>query len=468
MHESDRTELAEKRESKSKQDETAALQLKPTPQSLTPSSSRPPPTHPILKKPRGPSSSGPRPTARFVDVPDSEEDNAQQSSSSQQSGSGASQSDSSARSRSAARPSSRSKSPAKVDRKLATGKKFVASSTASKRRPVLPRRQSSQSSTGSVGSDNGSRDGNPSAKKPTNQQEVTASPQEDSLPSRQGNTGLPTRIEEPATIAKSIERQSEKEGKPTIVRTSPQPSSRGAASAAAPKRTPSPLSQGQNVEDDNPRLPGSSKCSTTSAKVLGKQPMNTTGSIMTSAAGSSNPLGIYDSAAERTGPPGTKGHDNWIGKADEGKSAGIEKAAREQTNSNAAPAMVRSKSNTESQRTSSGSVPAAYFKSPSVVGMSKLAVSGGFDFETPQARPSEEDLPPLGADQPDLRKSSVLDSKFSPTQPSSSPAPSMARSRSQLTLLLARDKARIGDKHKVGGGSSSQKGDGQDESKKQG
>ncbi|KAK0633251.1 hypothetical protein B0T14DRAFT_560858 [Immersiella caudata] len=32
----------------------------------TPSSSRPPPRHPILKKSRGPSASGPRPTARFV------------------------------------------------------------------------------------------------------------------------------------------------------------------------------------------------------------------------------------------------------------------------------------------------------------------------------------------------------------------------------------------------------------------
>ncbi|PSR93874.1 hypothetical protein BD289DRAFT_495446 [Coniella lustricola] len=52
---------------------------------LTPSSSRPAPAHPILKKPRGPSTSGPRPTARFADVPDSEDEANQQSSGSQQS-----------------------------------------------------------------------------------------------------------------------------------------------------------------------------------------------------------------------------------------------------------------------------------------------------------------------------------------------------------------------------------------------
>ena len=36
---------------------------------VEPSSSKKPPGKPILKKPRGPSSSGPRPTARFVSPP---------------------------------------------------------------------------------------------------------------------------------------------------------------------------------------------------------------------------------------------------------------------------------------------------------------------------------------------------------------------------------------------------------------
>ncbi|KAL1839304.1 hypothetical protein VTJ49DRAFT_1667 [Mycothermus thermophilus] len=40
----------------------------------TPSSSRPPPPHPILKKSRGPSASGPRPTARFASPPTTEDE----------------------------------------------------------------------------------------------------------------------------------------------------------------------------------------------------------------------------------------------------------------------------------------------------------------------------------------------------------------------------------------------------------
>jgi hypothetical protein len=40
----------------------------------TPSSTRPPPPHPILKKSRGPSSSGPRPTARFASPPASSDE----------------------------------------------------------------------------------------------------------------------------------------------------------------------------------------------------------------------------------------------------------------------------------------------------------------------------------------------------------------------------------------------------------
>ncbi|KAK0628632.1 hypothetical protein B0T17DRAFT_160373 [Bombardia bombarda] len=48
--------------------------------SPTPSSSRPPPPHPILKKSRGPSASGPRPTARFVLPPPSDEEDAKDGS----------------------------------------------------------------------------------------------------------------------------------------------------------------------------------------------------------------------------------------------------------------------------------------------------------------------------------------------------------------------------------------------------
>lgn len=455
MHESDRGAATHKRDPRGEHDETGTSRSRPVPpQNLTPSSTRPPPSHPILKKPRGPSSSGPRPTARFVDVPDSEDDNAQQSSSSQQSASGASQSDSSARLRTSTRSPSRARSPAKPERKPAATKKFVASTTTSKRRPVLPRRQSSQSSTGSLGSDKSSRDASTLSREQLNQQAIIASPQEDNFLKSGGSSGLPTHVEETPPSAHVPSKPPGNEpgpGKPTIVKTSPSPDLQGGK--RTPKRTPSPLSQGQNVQG-TPQLSGSPGGSKTSAKARGKRPDDSAELADIPIALHSNPLGIYDSTAEHLGRQVAASKNAAVDKPDGGKVASVQKAARDVNTKGASP-MVRSKSNTESRRASSGPVPATSFKSPSVVGMSKFAVSGGFDFEIPRARPSDEDLPPLGADQPDIQKSSVLDSKFSPTQPSSTPAPPMGRSKSQLTLLLERDKARVGDRHKVGSSSSS-------------
>lgn len=45
-----------------------------------------------------------------------------------------------------------------------------------------------------------------------------------------------------------------------------------------------------------------------------------------------------------------------------------------------------------------------------------------------------------------LSSSSLLDSRLTPTRPGPSASVPMARTRSQLTLLLEREKARIGDK----------------------
>lgn len=447
MHESDQTGTTQSREAGTS-DEIGTSHPRPVPpQNLTPSSSRPPPPHPILKKPRGPSSSGPRPTARFVDVPDSEDENAQQSSSSQQSASGASQSDSSARNPAHGRSSPRARSPAKQDRKPAATKKFVASTTASKRRPVLPRRQSSQSSTGSISSDRVSRDATSCSREQFNQQAIAASPQEDSLPSRRGS--LPTHVEEPQSKEQSSDKRPNNEPspeKPTIIKTSPSPDPQGGKKAS--KRTPSPLSQGHNAQRGSPKKSGAS------SKARGKQPESTVGSAEILVASHSNPLGIYDSTAAHARVQTATSKGSPVRQPDTIRSTEAHKKTRD-ANPKEAPSMVRSKSNTEAKRASSGPISTASFKSPSVVGMSKFAVSGGFDFETPRPRPSDEDLPPLAADQPDIRKSSVLDSKFCPTQPSPTPAPPMGRSKSQLTLLLERDKARIGDRHKVGSGTGS-------------
>ncbi|KAK1768707.1 hypothetical protein QBC33DRAFT_356321 [Phialemonium atrogriseum] len=105
----------------------------------TSSSTRPPPLHPILKSTRGPSSSGPRPTARFVSPPDSGEE------------SGGEEEDVSSGSTAALEMRPQLPPPAARTEKKATQatKKFVATTSAHKRRPVLPRRPSSQSSTAS-------------------------------------------------------------------------------------------------------------------------------------------------------------------------------------------------------------------------------------------------------------------------------------------------------------------------------
>ncbi|KAK2075014.1 hypothetical protein P8C59_009175 [Phyllachora maydis] len=140
---------------------TAATRLK----APTPSSSRPPPAHPILKKPRGPSASGPRPTARFLEPPEGDAGPMVQDEAEAKTVEGFSSGSAAAAAAAVAMemppppkpkppppppPQERSTSPAR-GRAVVT-KRFVVAGPAStsKRRPVMARRPSSQSSNGSV------------------------------------------------------------------------------------------------------------------------------------------------------------------------------------------------------------------------------------------------------------------------------------------------------------------------------
>lgn len=459
MYESNRPQLPSGDSNGNQQIEDEASSSKPPSQNLTPSSSRPAPAHPILKKPRGPSTSGPRPTARFADVPDSEDEAAQQSSGSQQSVSEASQpSDVIKKKPTSARPAPRTSSPSKLDRKPSTGKKFIASSTALKRRPVLPRRESSQSSTGSTVSDTNSRDGSAS-RQTTLHGTLVASPQEEILSRRQAGSGLSGHLEVPPASAKKLGKRVANNAnvmKQSTTKSSQQPRVRNVMSAA--RTTSSPLARGENNRQSSPVQQERSETLQGDELLLFDEPPPTTSSNVTTAA-PQNPLGIYDGATSLKASQSntvTENHDikhEEAGNVSSHRPAGNGKQRSSSIQSAAAPVMARSKSQ-EAKRMSTGPVSAATFKSPSVVGMSKFAVTGGFDFETPKARPADNDLPPLGADEPDIRRSSVLDSRFAPTQPSSSPAPPLGRSKSQLTLLLERDKARVGDKHKTGSSSN--------------
>lgn len=417
---------------------------------LTPSSSRPPPAHTILKKPRGPSNSGPRPTARFVDVPDSEDETSQQS--------GENNVGTSTKKKSDTRASSSSISPAKVDRKPAP-KKFVASSTTSKRRPVLPRRQSSQSSTGSVtASDPSPRDAASASRNGPNQQAPTVNSKDSSPSKRQNGSGLPTHTEDPAARAKATGKRSQAPGsgrEPASASSQDAHAQDGSRKTALANR-PSPTPKGNSCQQSQPRSQGSSG-EGPNAKVLGKRP-----EVATLTSGGKAPTqknihsGNYDgSTGIQTSPPRSVPQSmqpatssaNSADAAEPSRRRSAQevssRAHKEQgdtTSSSAAPKMARSRSNNESKRMSSGGL-----KSSSVVGLSNIAVAGGFDFETPKARPSDDDLPPLAAGQPDIRAASVLDSRLTPTQPSPNPPPPLGRSKSQLTLVLERERARAGD-----------------------
>lgn len=473
MHEADQIQSSPRGNPNGAQDEYQPCGPEYTaPTNLTPSSSRPPPAHPILKKPRGPSNSGPRPTARFVDVPDSEEETSVQngggsssssSISSLQQGTASPFDTSTATSKSHAAPS-RSRSPAaKSERKIMSGKKFVALTTTSKRRPVLPRRQSSQSSTGSVGSEAGSRDGS----KQATSQGSNSSSRDNSPSRRQGSSGVSSHGEGREPKTKAPEKRSVSDAtteKRFTGRPSPHLGARN-SSATASRMTSSPLAQ-EPYTDSHVRLPSRPERLTPRSSEL--SPNVATSWAKPTAARAIDSLGSWGKSLEPLKSTTTLSKAMTVDdtpapvQLENGPKSvpqpGTSVPAQSQSTTNGAPAMTRSKSH-ESRRTSThATAPSANFKSPSVVGMSSIAVTGGFDFETPQARLLDEELPVLGADQPDIRKPSMLDSRFVPTQPSSSPALPMARSKSQLTLLLERNKARIGDKHKFGSSSSSQKG----------
>lgn len=442
---------------------------------LTPSSSRPPPAHTILKKPRGPSNSGPRPTARFVDVPDSEDETSQQS--------GENSVGVSAKKKSDIRSSSSSISPAKVDRKTAP-KKFVASSTTSKRRPVLPRRQSSQSSTGSVNaSDSSSRDAGSTSRNAPNQQASTVGSKDSSPSKRPNGLGLPTHTAEPASRTKAQGKRphAPNTGRESALASSQEGRIQDGSRKAAPAKTPSPVPKGNSSQETLSQSQGSSEGRQPSAKALGKRP-----EAISAALGKQPPtqkslhLGAYDgSIGTQPSPP--RSVPQSMQPTTSSTSADPTEPTRRRSaqdvsprshkertgsaSSNTAPEMARSRSNNESKRMSSSSL-----KSSSVVGLSNIAVAGGFDFETPKARPSDDDLPPLGAGQPDIRAASVLDSRLTPTQPSPNPPPPLGRSKSQLTLVLERERARASDRTRAGSTSSrksdSSKDDGTRKSKK--
>ncbi|KAI1818603.1 hypothetical protein GGS20DRAFT_195400 [Poronia punctata] len=114
--------------------------------------------HPILKKPRGPSASGPRPTARFVSPEASEldEDNAKKSGTTTPTPAPTNDDGS----KNLGKPSTKEEKRKVMNVRPKKKTTAFAASTSSRRRPAMPRRTSSQSSA--ANSDTGSKDGDSS------------------------------------------------------------------------------------------------------------------------------------------------------------------------------------------------------------------------------------------------------------------------------------------------------------------
>ncbi|RKU41737.1 hypothetical protein DL546_005333 [Coniochaeta pulveracea] len=369
----------------------------------TSSSSRPPPPHPILKKSRGPSTSGKRPTARFVSPHESEDEAVNDVDTSS-----GSTNDSALRIQLRPAPHAGGKTE---KRSTPTGRKHVhvASTSASRRRPALPRRQSSQSSGVSDGSTKGStaksspglRPGSIESRGPASRTEPDAM----------------TEVNSPVLSSKAAGKQP--------MRTNPE------------KENPSTRCEVRTKDAPiQPVItPPHTAVHRTSPERLGN------GSI---ASFESSRL-RYEVSRE---PPATN----------------MSSSMTTQRQHLGATLMVRSQSNIETpqlrpRETGSfsrssrphGLLSPADKATPSGVTISNVVAQVQFDSAsvTPLAAIAEPRDIPDSVTLPSRGSSASL---FSPTQPSTSPGIHLGRSKSQLTLLLERGKDRIGDGHRKGKG----------------
>ncbi|KAI0595267.1 hypothetical protein F4775DRAFT_595494 [Biscogniauxia sp. FL1348] len=345
--------------------------------------------HPILKKPRGPSASGPRPTARFASPPGSDaEDYGSKGSETASSGS-------TAVAHSAGSKSSGS-STAKEDKRKAPGtplkKKSTAfvASTASRRRPAMLRRPSSQTSTGGA--------------------EIGSKESSSSTGSKQGGLQgiVPTITEKPEKSSSSSTREKEGSERLSAKAAGKRPANR------SPTWTPAPA---------RPVDPPTSKTVATQHKDTGSKPSSST-------VGSKSKSGPGDADQPGAGQSG-----NMLRKGE----------AQERSRSGAPSLVNRSRSDMGSRDLGRGRLPNLLAASTTTV---SNATAQGTIIEFDENGPANEavtnamreleDNPEPDRPSRQSSGSSILDSRFTPTQPSTAPAVPLGRSKSQLTLLLER------------------------------
>ncbi|KAL2757815.1 hypothetical protein ACRALDRAFT_1054956 [Sodiomyces alcalophilus JCM 7366] len=409
----------------------------PTLRELSASSSRPPPPHPILKKPRLNSKSGPRPTARFVSPPESEGEETETIASGKQEKKEEDEGDgedeekheaegendwedkptvkrnSSGRAEaSGAEGAMRSSSTAtatpnlpdrSIKKKTGPTKKFVVSTSAVKRRPQPSRRQSSHSSAGS--SDHTTKGGSSAGSRfsGSQQESLTSNPEIASArttPDSYATNGTPP------LSAKAL-------GKRPDVR----------------PRVTSPLLRGQTVNRPQKQelLP----------PPLDVRPRRVDIQLPTP---SSDP--------PRESPRQVNGSD------DQAKASNEHGITERTPQHMEAPKMERASSHTEhsqTRKTSFGRTSSYGLLSNATAATSNVAAVGQVAKLTdePDARFQEALGAMDGEDTqgpPHMTRNPSTTSLLRPTMPSPTPSVPMARSRSHLALLLAREKERLGDK----------------------
>ncbi|KAK4042154.1 hypothetical protein C8A01DRAFT_14177 [Parachaetomium inaequale] len=413
---------------------------------LTPSSSRPPPPHPILKKSRGPSSSGPRPTARFASPPASGEEAIQDGEALSTSTAAATASAMpppplplSVKQRQGTPPASSSpasKLPEPTAAELTTeaqpsaapeaempppppvrpatgekgaptiGRKVVATTAASRRKPVMVRRPSSQAS--STGSDSGQRvAGFVAASKRAGSRRSTPSA------AQLLEQGSSSQTSDPGLSAKV---SGKRRAKPA---TAKRP-----ASQSVPAQAGGQLDEAVAEQQLRPASPQ----------------RRSTWDVRDSVAYHETAEGRQANAQE---PPAS----SQVAAQAPPPVAGF---VADQTFGYGAPSMVRSHSNNTQgpQRLREPGVALLPSQATSSVAMFTTIARGQFDSETVTSDP----VVPEARDIPDQVRfgshpsSSVLDQQLKPTTPNPTPPIPFGRSKSELTLLLARGgKSRKGE-----------------------
>ncbi|KAH6697513.1 hypothetical protein F5X68DRAFT_257663 [Plectosphaerella plurivora] len=432
----------------------------PTIRELSASSSRPPPPHPILKKSRGDSKTGPRPTARFASPPDSEEESRPSEDNSSSSTAAAH----------AERSVSTSTTPPGRSTKRRAGtpaKKFVVATSASKRRPVLPRRPSSQSSTGSNemisrhgASSVGSRhSGSQHGSLTSNPDRLDAHSTVESVPEEAPVMSAKARGKQPATSRSPKERRSQKvvdaPKSPTVSRREDrQPASvehslsrshdikeAAKASSAATMPPPAPRNPPPSAMKPPPAAVVESPAPTSQSRMNDSDlPRRTSGP--TSAPAPVSQLGTSYGSAVTSTSGGT-------GRRTSGSTSGLLMGTSFNsvgTSASGGMRMERSTSNTEYPRarpTSMARISSYGLLSNALTSTTNIEAMGQLSATDDPALQSLHRQAASASD-PDnaylTRNVSVT--SFAPTLASPTPPVPLARPRSQLTLLLEKENAK--------------------------